>query len=192
MLEFRSMKKILTIFVFFIIFFYPNVVTAQSMEGDIKLPNITTTPAPTIAPFVYDLPYPGILPGSFLYNLKAFRDRVMEGLISDPTKKSGFYLLQADKRLSASLMLFDRGENALAETTLSKSQNYLEKALVKAEEVNRLKGRFSETDDKIKLSSGKQIEELEKLIKKIKGETNQRLREDLKRAKEIQKRAEKL
>ena len=181
------MKIFFFVFILFFVTFSPRV-----YAKDIVLPSISITPMPSVDLPKYDLPYPGILPGNLLYNLKALRDRIMEGLISDPTKKSGFYLLQADKRLSASLMLFDRGENVLAETTLSKSQNYLEKALVKAEEVNRLKGRFSETDDKIKLSSGKQIEELEKLIKKIKGETNQRLREDLKRAKEIQKRAEKL
>lgn len=162
------------------------------MEGDIKLPNISTTPAPTIAPFVYDLPYPGILPGSFLYKVKAVRDRVMEALISDPVRKSSFYLLQADKRLAASLMLFDKKEDALAETTLSKSLNYLEKSLEKAEEVHKLKGRFSETDEKIKLSVLKQIEELKKLVKNIKGETNQKLKGDLKRAEELQERAEKL
>ena len=181
------MKFLFFVFILFFVTFSPRV-----YAKDIALPSISITPMPSVDLPKYDLPYPGILPGNLLYNLKALRDRIMEGLISDPTKKSGFYLLQADKRLSASLMLFDRGENVLAETTLSKSQNYLEKALVKAEEVNRLKGRFSETDDKIKLSSGKQIEELEKLTAKIKGETNQRLREDLKRAKEIQKRAEKL
>lgn len=182
------MKKIFFVFIFFFVIFSPRVYAQEN----IALPSISITPTPSVDLPKYDLPYPGILPGSFLYNLKALRDRIMESLISDPTKKSGFYLLQADKRLSASLMLFDRGKNALAETTLSKSQNYLEKALIKAEEVNRLKGRFSETDDRIKLSSAKQIEELEKLIKKIKGETNQKLRGDLERAKEIQKRAEKL
>lgn len=186
------MKKIFIVFIFFVLFFSPNVAKAQNAEEDIQLPNITTTPAPTIAPFVYDLPYPGILPGSFLYNLKAVRDRVMEALISDPVRKSSFYLLQADKRFAASLMLFDKGDHKLAETTLSKSQNYLEKALQKAEEVNKLKGRFGETDEKINLSSLKQIEELKKLVKKIKGETNEKLKADLKRAEQLQKRAEKL
>src|SRR3989344_6584615 len=141
------MKIFFFVFILFFVIFSPKVYAQE----DIVLPSISITPTPSVDLPKYDLPYPGILPGNFLYNLKALRDRIMEGLISDPTKKSGFYLLQADKRLSASLMLFDRGENALAETTLSKSQNYLEKALVKAEEVNSLKGRFSETDDKIKL-----------------------------------------
>lgn len=127
-----------------------------------------------------------------MYKIKALRDRITELLISDPSKKSNFYLLSADKRFSASLMLFTRGENELAESTLSKSQNYLEKAINKAEEVKNLRGRFGEANDRIKLSSSKQVEELEKLVKEIKGETNQRLKEDLKRAKDIQKRAENL
>lgn len=186
------MKKIFIIFIFFVLFFSPNIVRAQSMEEDIKLPNISTTPTPTIAPFVYDLPYPGILPGPFLYKVKAVRDRIMEALISDPVKKSSFYLLQADKRLAASLMLFDKREDALAETTLSKSLNYLEKSLEKAEEVGKLKGRFGEANEKIKLSSIKQVEEINTLLKKIKGETSQKLKGDLERAKQIQKRAEKL
>jgi len=182
------MKKFLLTFILFLIFISSN----SYAQTEIPIASITPTQSPSKGPVQYELPYPGVLPGALLYNLKAVRDRIIEFLMSDPSKKSNFYLLQADKRLSASIMLFDRGKNVLAETTLSKSQNYLEKAIDKAEKVSNLKGRFGEANDRIKLSSAKQIEELEKLIKENKGETNQKLKGDLKRAKELQKRAEKL
>jgi|SRR3989339_388914 len=98
----------------------------------------TFTDATDSAKIDYFLPYPGILPGSTLYPLKALRDRMIEFFISDPGKKAEFYILQADKRLNAAVMLLERGKGDLSETTVSKAEKYLERAL---NETERYKNR---------------------------------------------------
>lgn len=77
----------------------------------------------------YLLPFPGILPDNPLYFLKAGRDRIMDFLIVDPVRKAEFYILQADKRLGMAVQLSDKGNATLAETTLSKGETYMEKAV---------------------------------------------------------------
>lgn len=160
-------------------------------QQDILIPTTQITPTPSIASqtLTYDLPYPGLLPGNPLYTLKAIRDKIDEILISDPSKKTEFYLLQADKRLAASLVLFNMGKATLGETTLSKSQNYLEDSI--NEVIRAQKSQENENDilAKIKRSSEKQIIEIKMLIKQNKGETGQRLEGDLKRAQDLQNRA---
>lgn len=111
------MKKIFfSIFIF--LFLFGNPVFAQE--------------ATTSATVEYQLPYPGILADNPLYNLKTLRDRIIDFLISDPLKKSEFDLLQADKRLSVGIALFNKGEHELSETTISKGENYFEEALKNA------------------------------------------------------------
>lgn len=88
----------------------------------------------------YFLPYPGILPDHPLYFLKVFRDRVLDFLIRDPVKKIEFHLLMADKRLNMGIFLIDKGKPSLAETTVSKGEKYLLRAVEgvkKAEEKGR-------------------------------------------------------
>jgi hypothetical protein len=77
----------------------------------------------------YTLPYPGILPDHPLYNLKRFRDYVLERLISDPVRKTEFYMLQGDKRLAMGMALAAQGKGALSESTISKGEKYMEKAV---------------------------------------------------------------
>lgn len=90
----------------------------------------TTSKSTTMVKKVdYLLPFPGILPDNPLYFLKAGRDRVMDFLIVDPVRKAEFYILQADKRLGMTVQLLDKGNTTLAETTLSKGETYMEKAV---------------------------------------------------------------
>ena len=74
----------------------------------------------------YQLPYPGILSDSPLYFLKVTRDRVIGFFISDPLKKAEFDLLQADKRLNVGVYLFAKDKKDLAESTISKGENYFD------------------------------------------------------------------
>lgn len=86
----------------------------------------------TVPTIDYTLPYPGILPDNPLYPLKAFRDRMVSLLIVDPVKKSLFNLLQADKRLQSAVYLLYNGDLKriqLAETTISKGENYFEESV---------------------------------------------------------------
>lgn len=79
----------------------------------------------------YQLSYPGLLPDHPLYFLKTGRDRIMSFFISKPLEKAEFNLLQADKRVEASLMLTKKGEDKidLAQSTFSKGANYFEESI---------------------------------------------------------------
>jgi len=106
------MKKFLPLLlVVFFVFISPKDAFAQAVS-----------PTPTSA-VKYDLAYPGILPDSPIYKLKVLRDKIIEALISDPSKKIDFYLLQADKGMLASAILVDKNEIKLAEDTALKAEN---------------------------------------------------------------------
>ena len=77
----------------------------------------------------YTLPYPGILPDHPLYFLKRIRDTILEKLISDPIRKTEFYVLQSDKRLQMGITLMDSGKGTLGESTISKAEKYMEQAV---------------------------------------------------------------
>lgn len=100
-----------------------DVVVESVMEG------AEGAEAPVVQKIEYTLPYPGILPDHPLYNLKRFRDYVLERLISDPVRKIEFYTLQGDKRLAMGITLSGQGKSTLAESTISKGEKYMEKAV---------------------------------------------------------------
>lgn len=104
-------------------------------------------------PNYYSLPYPGILPDNPLYKLKVIRDFVMGFFISDPVKKSNYNLLMADKRTSASQILFDSGKQKLALDTISKAQNYYELAIEQVD-LSRKQGEFAAVDISKLIESG--------------------------------------
>ena len=91
------MKKFLIILIFLTVVILPQAYAQESDElmnsvGEIPIPTTSLTPStqPTIV--LYELPYPGILPGSPLYILKVIRDKIIETLTQDSLKKSNFYL----------------------------------------------------------------------------------------------------
>ena len=90
---------------------------------------MTQTSEQTAAKVEYALPYPGVLPDYPLYRLKRLRDYILEQIIVEPVKKGEFYILQGDKRLHMSLFLIASGKRELAETTTSKAEKYMEKAM---------------------------------------------------------------
>lgn len=133
----------------------------------------------------YRLPYPGILPNNPLYKLKTFRDRLISFFISDPQKKAEFDLLQADKRLSSGIALFEQGEKKydLAEVTISKGENYFEDAI---RNIKILKEQGTQVDPilltNMELSSKKHKEVLVGMVSKTKGDLQKRFSKDLERA----------
>lgn len=174
-----------------LIFFLIIVASPVYAKTEIPIPTTNTTPTPTPAMIEYALPYPGILPGSPLYGVKMLRDRIMEFFISDHLKKANFYLLQADKRVSSSLMLFEKRDQELGQTTLSKAQNYLEKSLQKATAAKNSGKDVGDIFARIKNSATKQRQEIELLSKKSK-EIEKKLKGDLIRVQKFEKRAEQL
>lgn len=91
---------------------------------------VAVEPIPAVAKVDYTLPYPGVLPDHPLYFMKRVRDAILEVLIMEPVRKSEFYILQGDKRLQMGIMLVEQKKFSLAETTVSKAEKYMEKAVV--------------------------------------------------------------
>ncbi len=77
----------------------------------------------------YVLPYPGILPDHPLFAIKTLRDWIFEQLITDPFRKTEFYILQADKRLSMALAFMDKAKPEGALAAVSDAQGFMEKAI---------------------------------------------------------------
>jgi hypothetical protein len=80
----------------------------------------------------YYLPYPGLLPDSPLYKIKALRDRVKLWLTWNEEDKARRELLYADKRINAAIFLVEGGKNSLGVTTATKAEKYLESAVGRA------------------------------------------------------------
>lgn len=111
----------------------------------------------------YVLPFPGILPDHPLYKLKAFRDRILEFLIRDPERKVDFYLLMADKRLNMGIMLAQKANLQLAESTVSKGEKYFVKGVDLLEKQKKVNN--AAVDKYIK--SAKKREEVIKSLQKL-------------------------
>jgi hypothetical protein len=122
--------KVLCITLFFLFFFFSKFSYAQ--ESDDEKATASAEQEST-----YQLPFPGILPGNPFYFFKPLRDHIVGFLITDPVKKTQFDLLMADKRLSAGQALMSRGQTQLAESTLSKGENYFSEAIVSAQEAKK-------------------------------------------------------
>jgi hypothetical protein len=80
----------------------------------------------------YYLPYPGVLPDSPMYKLKAVRDWIWLKVTLDEREKVERELLFADKRINAAVFLIEGGKEALGVTTATKAEKYLESAINRA------------------------------------------------------------
>lgn len=77
----------------------------------------------------YQLAYPGrVLPDHPAWPLKAVRDKIWSMIVIDPLKKADLYLLFADKRIGAALLMFERDKSELGVSVLTKAEKYLELA----------------------------------------------------------------
>ncbi|KKU02861.1 MAG: hypothetical protein UX99_C0020G0006 [Candidatus Amesbacteria bacterium GW2011_GWB1_47_26] len=77
----------------------------------------------------YYLPYPGMLPDSPLYKVKALRDRLQLWVTFDEAGKARKELLYADKRIGAAAALVEGGKVSLGVSTATKAEKYLESAV---------------------------------------------------------------
>ncbi|MBI3366077.1 hypothetical protein HY041_00415 [Candidatus Roizmanbacteria bacterium] len=156
----------------------------QSFAQELSIKETTITPTAVSKKVDYQLPYPGLLPDNPLYFTKVLRDAIVDFLISDPLKKADFYLLQADKRLNAGayLLKVKKDKKTLAESTISKGENYFEKALVKTTDAKRQGMDIKDISSRLWTSSKKHQE----VLKELNFETL------LKRAKNFEKQAKEL
>lgn len=148
-------------------------------------------PSPTVVP-EYQLPYPGLLPDNPLYFFKTFRDRIVDILISDPLKKAEFNLLQADKRLSAGQYLFNNGKEELAESTISKGENYFADAIEKTKMAKKQGMDTNYISERLALSAKKHIDILSQIEEKTAGKLKNKIQVNKNRVLEFQKEIEKL
>lgn len=142
----------------------------------------------------YSLPYPGILPDNPLYFMKALRDKVVSFFISNPLKKAEFNLLMADVRLNAAQYLFAKGESkySLAETTISKGENYFYNSLIMVNEAKQQGMRVDDFASKLIIASQKHQQVIKELESKSSGAVKDRLTDDEQRAKNFEIRSTQL
>jgi len=175
-------KKILSFILILVVSYFsiPAVFAQQAPES---------TNSAKVEKQEYVLPYPGILPDSPLYFLKAIRDRIINFLISDPIKKTDFNLLQADKRLNEGIMLFAKGETKynLAITTISKGENYFDEAIKQIVQARKQGKDINNITSRLYQSSFKHEEVIKQLENKVAGNVKQGLIVQEKRVKEFKK-----
>jgi hypothetical protein len=182
------MKKIrlsILALLIFLLSFYSSSFKAYAITE-----SLSATPSST--PEVnYELPYPGLLPDSPLYFLRAIRDKIVGLLISNPLKKAEFNLLQADKRLNAGIYLFNKGKTSLAFSTISKAENYFLQALDKMDEVKKQGGNINDLKGKMKNAVKKHEQEISILSEKSGADFKSGFEKELKRVIDFENRLSK-
>lgn len=89
---------------------------------------VTVATSPSPSPVEYELPFPGILPDHPLYLFKRIRDTILIFLITNPLRKTEFYILLADKHLNMGIFLIEKNKPDLAVKTIVKGVGYLKQA----------------------------------------------------------------
>lgn len=72
---------------------------------------------------LYQLPYPGILPGHPLYFFKFLRDKILIFTTRDKSKKAILYLHLSDRHMAAAEALVNEGKELLAIQELNEAEN---------------------------------------------------------------------
>lgn len=140
--------------------------------------DVSETPTPTpevIRQVQYTLPYPGILPDSPLYFIKALRDNLIGFFVSDGVKKADYDLLMADKRLVSAKALLSEGKSDLALTTLSKSGNYFDLAIQQIASAKKQGQNAEPTISRLITASQKHQEIILEMEQGSKGQTKENL-----------------
>ncbi len=146
-----------------------------------------STDTPKVEKINYNMPYPGLLPGNPLYNLKVLRDKIVSTLISDSLKKASFDLLASDKRANAATFLFDKNKNDIAIDTLSKSNNYFDDAIVNIEKAKKMNEDIQPLLEQMKQSIRKHQEIISPYEKKLSGKNKKALTHEIMRMKKFEK-----
>lgn len=114
----------------------------------------------------YYLPYPGILPDHPLYWLKMMRDRVVEWSLFRSERKAEYWVFLADKRIGGGVVLIDGGKADMGVDTYRKGSRYLQKAIIKVEELKKGGKEMGELSNRIELATAKYLEVLERSARK--------------------------
>ena len=135
----------------------------------------------------YMLPYPGLLPDSPLYFIKAARDRIIGFFISNPLKRASFDLLQADKRLNMGVYLMNEHKYDMVATIVSKGENYFSEGLTQLRQAKTQGNSIGEQVKIFTTSSTKHIEVIKKLEEQVKTDNLKRdLEQQVKRVEDFE------
>lgn len=141
---------------------------------------------PAVVKVEYYLPYPGMLPDSPLYKVKALRDYVKLALTTNAEKRIETMLLFADKRINAAVALIDGGKAELGVSTATKAEKYLERAVTLAIEQKNTGRDVKSIILKLTKATAKHVEVLEGLKEKVSGTERDGIESALKQAKTLQ------
>jgi len=141
---------------------------------------------------MYELPYPGLLPGHYLYPLKMMRDRVVEWLTFDRGKKIELMILYADKRMAAAKVLLERGEEDLGVETGLKAMMYQERAISMIEKIKAEGEDVGVWANSLERGTAKYRETWRGLVEKVSEKTRPRMDEYKDRANEHNKRLQRV
>lgn len=149
--------------------------------------------SPRPSPVEYTLPYPGLLPDHPLYFLRALRDSIQKLLVSKPEEKADYYLLQADKAVSASSMLVQKPEtHKLAGAVAIESQEYFSEALDSVEEAHTQGFGIQHITQRLIMASKKHQETLIGLQRAVGEEEKEVFDKAIQQAKQLEKKAKAL
>lgn len=179
------MKYLVIFFTAIFLFFPVKAVSAQTPVEHLPFSATESAIATPPAQIPYDLPYPGILPDNPLYFLKVVRDRVVGVLINDRIKKAEFNLLQSDKKIFASEMLFAKGKEDLAIDTLSKSNNYMHQAISETKKADTAGKDVAGVASRISASINKHEKVIENILKGSRSQ-KKRIQDEHKRLQDIE------
>jgi len=159
-------------FAFFILFV--SIFRTASVKYDFNPHNpdeVNTVLGESTSQVEYFLPYPGkVLPDSPFWPAKAMRDKLWLVANTSATREAELKLLFADKRLGSAVVLFDKGKEDLAFSTLTKAEKYLEEAMNLELENRKIGIDTSDFLHKLALSSLKHYEVTEYLLGRVSDE----------------------
>ncbi len=182
---FFSMLVIPLVLVILLVQFSTAIVSAQDLNPTEAEPPKTVD---------YQLSYPGLLPDHPLYFLKTGRDRIMSFFISKPMERAEFNLLQADKRVEASLMLFKEKESKidLAQSTFSKGANYFDESINNTSAAKSQGINISDFSNKLADSNKKHKQILQDMISAQNGRYKKKFAAEHDRLNDFEKRVKEL
>lgn len=126
-----------------------------------------STQEATPAKIEYYLPYPGILPDSPVWPLKALRDKIWLLVTRDPMRRAELALLFADKRVGMAQALVQGAKAEIGVSTATKAEKYLEQAFLEQERAQERgvdTGQFLEKLAKAALKHQEVLESLMTLV----------------------------
>ena len=141
---------------------------------------------------MYELPYPGLLPGHYLYPIKMFRDRVVEWLTFDSGKKIELMIMYGDKRMAAAKVLLENGEEDLGMETGLKAMMYQERAIAMIEKAKSEGENVGVWANRLERGTAKYREVWRDLVEKVGEKTKPRMDEYKDRANEHNKRLQRV